>query len=178
MTAIGESHLCAKIHMTGMSGGFLALLLPLVGAVLTTYFPSLRCCWGVPPGGQQMSLPHLTAASLWKQSGRWNTAGHELMRLQDRRKHDFCLGAVVFAIYLFICLSNLDLPRCPATPRARVFAHCSVLWHRCCVRWRCVPTPSPKPPFFSFLVPQLRGNRLSHACLTGATDQAQHTRRQ
>ena len=43
-------------------------------------------------GGQPMSLPHLTPASLWKQSGRWDTAGHELIRLQDRRKQHFCLG--------------------------------------------------------------------------------------
>lgn len=41
---------------------------------------------------QEMMTPILTDTELWKQSGRLNAYGPELMRIKDRHDHEFCLG--------------------------------------------------------------------------------------
>lgn len=43
-------------------------------------------------GCQEMTLSSLTPSRLWEQSGRWQNAGNELFRLQDRREAQFCLA--------------------------------------------------------------------------------------
>ncbi len=43
-------------------------------------------------GGQELFMPALQPAELWKQSGRWDVYGPELMRLIDRNGRPFCLG--------------------------------------------------------------------------------------
>ncbi len=43
-------------------------------------------------GCQEMMTPILTDAELWKQSGRLNAYGPELMRIKDRHDREFCLG--------------------------------------------------------------------------------------
>jgi len=43
-------------------------------------------------GAQEVLLPALQPADLWKSSGRWDQYGPEMMRLQDRGRRDFCLG--------------------------------------------------------------------------------------
>ncbi len=43
-------------------------------------------------GGQEVLLPVLLPAELWRETGRWEEYGKELMRLQDRHERDFCLG--------------------------------------------------------------------------------------
>jgi prolyl-tRNA synthetase len=43
-------------------------------------------------GGQELLLPALQPAELWRESGRWPVYGKELMRLKDRHERDFCLG--------------------------------------------------------------------------------------
>lgn len=43
-------------------------------------------------GCQEMQVPILTDADLWRQSGRWNDYGKELMRVRDRHDRDFALG--------------------------------------------------------------------------------------
>lgn len=43
-------------------------------------------------GCQEMMTPILTDAKLWKQSGRLNAYGPELMRIKDRHDREFCLG--------------------------------------------------------------------------------------
>lgn len=43
-------------------------------------------------GAQQLLLPFVQPASLWKKSGRWNNYGEELVRFKDRKKGDFVLG--------------------------------------------------------------------------------------
>ncbi|MCX8127943.1 MAG: proline--tRNA ligase [Synergistetes bacterium] len=43
-------------------------------------------------GGQEVFMPALQPAELWKQSGRWDVYGPELMRLTDRNGRQFCLG--------------------------------------------------------------------------------------
>lgn len=43
-------------------------------------------------GAQEVMMPVLQPAELWRESGRWNDYGPELMRLSDRHDHSFCLG--------------------------------------------------------------------------------------
>ena len=43
-------------------------------------------------GAQELLMPILTDAELWRESGRWDAYGPELMRLSDRHDRDFVLG--------------------------------------------------------------------------------------
>jgi prolyl-tRNA synthetase len=41
---------------------------------------------------QELLMNMVTPADVWKESGRWETMGPEMLRLQDRKKADFCLS--------------------------------------------------------------------------------------
>lgn len=43
-------------------------------------------------GSQEILMPVLQPAELWKESGRWGVMGPLMMKLQDRNKRDFVLG--------------------------------------------------------------------------------------
>jgi len=43
-------------------------------------------------GAQEVLLPVLSPAELWKETGRWNVYGKELMRIKDRHDNEFALG--------------------------------------------------------------------------------------
>ena len=43
-------------------------------------------------GAQEVLLPLVIPAELWQQSGRWSQYGPELLRLQDRKGSEFCVG--------------------------------------------------------------------------------------
>jgi prolyl-tRNA synthetase len=43
-------------------------------------------------GGQEVTLPVLQPADLWRKSGRWDAVGPELVRLKDRGGHDMVLA--------------------------------------------------------------------------------------
>ncbi len=43
-------------------------------------------------GAQEVLLPVVLPAELWKESGRWDQYGKELLRLKDRGGRDYCLG--------------------------------------------------------------------------------------
>lgn len=43
-------------------------------------------------GAQEVLMPSMSPAELWKESGRWDIMGAEMMRFQDRKCHDFCIG--------------------------------------------------------------------------------------
>ena len=43
-------------------------------------------------GGQEVMLPIMQPAELWKESGRWDLYGQEMFRLKDRHNREFCLG--------------------------------------------------------------------------------------
>jgi len=43
-------------------------------------------------GGQEVMLPIVQPAELWKESGRWDVYGDEMFRLKDRHQREFCLG--------------------------------------------------------------------------------------
>ncbi len=42
-------------------------------------------------GAQEVLLPAIQPAELWRESGRWEDYGPELLRLTDRHQRDFCL---------------------------------------------------------------------------------------
>jgi len=43
-------------------------------------------------GALEVLMPLVQPAELWKETGRWDAYGKELLRLKDRKEHDFCLG--------------------------------------------------------------------------------------
>lgn len=43
-------------------------------------------------GSQEMLMPVVQPAELWRESGRWDVYGPELARLKDRQGREFCLG--------------------------------------------------------------------------------------
>lgn len=43
-------------------------------------------------GGQELLMPIASPAELWKETGRWDYYGKELIRFKDRHERDFCLG--------------------------------------------------------------------------------------
>jgi prolyl-tRNA synthetase len=43
-------------------------------------------------GGVEVSLPVITPAELWQESGRWDLMGKEMMRMQDRHEVGYALG--------------------------------------------------------------------------------------
>ena len=43
-------------------------------------------------GAVELSMPAVQPAELWKESGRWQKYGKELLRIRDRHDRDFCFG--------------------------------------------------------------------------------------
>lgn len=43
-------------------------------------------------GAIELLMPAVQPAELWRESGRWDFYGAELLRLQDRHQRDFCFG--------------------------------------------------------------------------------------
>lgn len=43
-------------------------------------------------GGQELAMPIMQPAELWRQTGRWDVFGEEMFRLEDRHGREFCLG--------------------------------------------------------------------------------------
>ncbi|MBI5420139.1 MAG: proline--tRNA ligase [Deltaproteobacteria bacterium] len=43
-------------------------------------------------GAQEVLMPAVVPAELWKESGRWEAYGKELLRFRDRADREFCLG--------------------------------------------------------------------------------------
>jgi prolyl-tRNA synthetase len=43
-------------------------------------------------GGQELLLPIVQPAEIWRETGRWDVYGPEMFRLKDRHNREFCLG--------------------------------------------------------------------------------------
>ncbi|MGV6832508.1 MAG: proline--tRNA ligase [bacterium] len=43
-------------------------------------------------GANEILMPVVQPAELWRESGRWEKYGKELLRIKDRHERDFCLG--------------------------------------------------------------------------------------
>src|SRR3954471_16887426 len=66
-------------------------------------------------GGEEMRMPVLLPAELWKRSGRWDAVGSELFRLKDRRDADMNLAMTHEEVVAFHVASAVrsyrDLPK-------------------------------------------------------------------
>jgi prolyl-tRNA synthetase family II len=65
-------------------------------------------------GGQELLLPAMHPAELWRRSGRWDAMGEELFRLRDRRGADLALGMTHEEVVTALALelrSYRDLPQ-------------------------------------------------------------------
>src|SRR5687767_39907 len=66
-------------------------------------------------GGQEVRLPALHPAEIWRQSGRWEVMGDEMFRLTDRRGSEFGLGMTHEEIFTLLARDELrsyrDLPQ-------------------------------------------------------------------
>src|SRR5215467_14370815 len=49
-------------------------------------------------------MPLLLPAHLWKLSGRWETAGKELFKVEDRKGEEFCLAPTHEEVITSICI--------------------------------------------------------------------------
>jgi len=65
-------------------------------------------------GSQELLLPFVQPAELWRDSGRWDAYGPELARLTDRQGREFCLGPtheeIITALVRGEVRSYRDLP--------------------------------------------------------------------
>ncbi|MFH1262514.1 MAG: proline--tRNA ligase [Pseudomonadota bacterium] len=43
-------------------------------------------------GAQEVYLPVVLPAELWRETGRWDSIGKELLRIKDRSEREYCLG--------------------------------------------------------------------------------------
>ena len=66
-------------------------------------------------GAQEVLMPFLQRAELWKESGRWNDYGPELLRVTDRHDNEFCLSPTHEEIITDLVKNELrsykDLPK-------------------------------------------------------------------
>jgi prolyl-tRNA synthetase len=65
-------------------------------------------------GGQEFLLPVVHPGEVWKQTGRWDSVGEELLRFKDRRNTDLALAMTheeIFALLAAEMSSYRDLPQ-------------------------------------------------------------------
>src|SRR5262245_60928478 len=66
-------------------------------------------------GGQELMMPVLHPAEIWRQSGRWDTIGDEMFRLKDRHGRDLCLGMTHEEVIAWLAAREIrsyrDLPQ-------------------------------------------------------------------
>jgi len=67
-------------------------------------------------GATELLMPVVIPAELWKESGRWDYYGPELLRFTDRKQNDFCLGPtheeVIVDVVRRTVRSYRNLPLC------------------------------------------------------------------
>lgn len=66
-------------------------------------------------GGQEMTLPILHPAEIWRETGRWDDIKEEMFRLKDRGKRDMCLGMTHEEVVAWLAAKEIrsyrDLPQ-------------------------------------------------------------------
>ncbi|HIU85399.1 TPA: proline--tRNA ligase [Candidatus Spyradomonas excrementavium] len=58
-------------------------------------------------GAQEMLMPFVQPEELWKESGRWDVYGKELMRLKDRHDRGMCLGPTHEEVITFVAREGI-----------------------------------------------------------------------
>ncbi len=66
-------------------------------------------------GGEELLMPFVQSADLWRQSGRWGAYGEEMMTMHDRHDNEFCLGPTAEEVITDLVKNELrsykDLPK-------------------------------------------------------------------
>src|SRR5512145_3181713 len=66
-------------------------------------------------GGQEMTMPVLHPAEIWRETGRWDAIGSEMFRLKDRNDRDMCLGMTHEEVIAWLAAREIrsyrDLPQ-------------------------------------------------------------------
>src|SRR5947208_7723897 len=66
-------------------------------------------------GGQEMTMPVLHPAEIWRDSGRWDAIGPEMFRLKDRNDRDMCLAMTHEEVIAWLAAREIrsyrDLPQ-------------------------------------------------------------------
>jgi len=66
-------------------------------------------------GGQEITMPVLHPAEIWRESGRWDAIGAEMFRLKDRNGRDLCLGMTHEEVVAWLAAREIrsyrDLPQ-------------------------------------------------------------------
>ena len=67
-------------------------------------------------GAQEMLMPTIQSADLWKKSGRYQDYGKEMLRIRDRHDHDMLYGPTNEEMTTDIFRTDQKLSRCTKTP--------------------------------------------------------------
>jgi prolyl-tRNA synthetase len=66
-------------------------------------------------GGQELTMPVIHPAEIWRESGRWEAIGEEMFRLKDRAGRDLCLGMTHEEVVAWLAAREIrsyrDLPQ-------------------------------------------------------------------
>ena len=66
-------------------------------------------------GGQEITMPVIHPAEIWKATGRWDAIGDEMFRLKDRAGRDLCLGMTHEEVVAWLAAHEIrsyrDLPQ-------------------------------------------------------------------
>jgi prolyl-tRNA synthetase len=66
-------------------------------------------------GGQEMTMPVLHPAEIWRETGRWDAIGPEMFRLKDRNDREMCLGMTHEEVIAWLAAREIrsyrDLPQ-------------------------------------------------------------------
>ena len=81
-------------------------------------------------GAQEFHLSELHPAEIWRESGRWETMGHDMFRLKDRWGRDLCLGMTEEEVMTSIARGEL-----------RSYKQLPQLWYQIQVKFRDEPRP-------------------------------------
>jgi prolyl-tRNA synthetase len=81
-------------------------------------------------GAQEMLLPTLHPAELWKESGRWDVMGDNMFRLKDRFGRDLCLG-----------MTHEEVMTDIARGEVRSYKQLPQIWYQIQTKFRDEPRP-------------------------------------
>lgn len=81
-------------------------------------------------GGQEVYLPALNPAEVWKESGRWDAMGDNLFRLKDRFGRDMCLA-----------MTHEEVVTSVARGELRSYKQLPQIWYQIQTKFRDEPRP-------------------------------------
>lgn len=81
-------------------------------------------------GAQEMYLPALNPAEVWKESGRWDVMGQNMFRLKDRFGRDLCLG-----------MTHEEIMTALARGELRSYKQLPQIWYQIQTKFRDEPRP-------------------------------------